>query len=201
MCCYRPIQAALQSSTIYRVRLCFLLDVSLFTFTRGLTTKTNILFGIQKTFGTSRGKTEALLHSISITYSKIIQTGWSFIELHRGMRQCRTIPQTLKFISPSPLSPLEETKVALGPGWGASALLSKGQDRAQKGIRHHTEWFVFLPPAHCFANPAGAVSTDRAQSPWKGPAWEKRMFCTELSHVWAQPAWKKLKFIKTLVAK
>lgn len=48
-------------------------------------------------------------------------------------------------------------------------MLSKGQDRAQKGIRHHTEWSVFLTSRlTALKTLVVPVSTDRAQSPWKG---------------------------------
>lgn len=42
-------------------------------------------------------------------------------------------------------------------------------------------------PAQCFAKPGGACQHRQSTEPLEGPAWEKRMFCTELTHVQAQP--------------
>lgn len=202
MCCYRPIQAALQSSTIYRVRLCFLLDVSLFTFTRGLTTKTNILFGIQKTIGTFRGKT----NSTSFYLGNILQDIPGRLKFYWTPRRDETTkentPNTEIYFPKPTYFPVRDNSCSGDRLRSISYFPSKSQDRAQKGVRHHMEWFVFLTSTLiALKTLVVPVSTDRTQSPWKGPAWEKRMFCTELAHVWASPAWEKLKFIITLVAK
>lgn len=131
MCCYRPIQAALQSSTIYRVRLCFLLDVSLFTVTRGLTTKTNILFGIQKTIGTFRGKT----NSTSFYLGNILQDIPGRLKFYWTPRRDETTkentPNTEIYFPKPTYFPVRDNSCS-GTGWGVSAIF---QAKARTELR------------------------------------------------------------------